>query len=123
MRKIVSILVGLIVAAVTVSVFFLSGGEKSVNDWIAFGFILFAQIALFASIMLAVSATSNTGKTIILTGVATTLFLYMISTVILSFLTMLYVNTFLIIQIILFGIVAIICVLLIALSGLGGKDT
>ena len=112
-------LIGAVVIAFTLAVFFLLGLETSaINLW-AFGFLLFAEIVLFGSLIGMQFAGSNHNSVFMAAGLTTALALYFFVTLILTFLSGLFKgseNAFVLIELAVITLFAITTIAIFAFS-------
>lgn len=117
--------IGVIVIAATISIFFLGMYDKVRIDWLILTFILISEIALFLGVIITAMQNSPTNKVLIRSGIISTLFIYWIVTVLSSiFLRNALIenpNHFLIMNIVLIAVTAII-VISLNISALNTND-
>lgn len=127
-RVLPTILIGGIVILATIIIFFLSGtiANKSYLDWVGFAFVILSEIILYITTVGFLSREMTSSKVINLTGVLSTLSIYMIITICLYFFRNIFkehTNMFISIQIALAAFTAIISILLFTFAqGIQGSD-
>ena len=116
LKRVSVIIIAVIVIAITVSVFFLvTDSPRAAMDWTALTFVLVSEIAMLGSALYLTMSLSESNKRIIRAGVFSTLVIYWAMSVLLMLIRNVFIdspNTFVIVNIILIGAVAIICILL-----------
>lgn len=116
MRLISNLAIGFIVIAVTLVIFFMGFPKdaRETLDYAALTFILISEAALFTGLTLLLFHELSESRVLIRSGIISTLLIYWIATVIISlFAKTIFennVNAFIITQIVLIGIVAIIII-------------
>lgn len=108
--------IGIILIVITIAVFFL-GTESPLEtlDWLALSFILISEMALFGFFICFALMVHSSNKCIIRTGILSTLSIYLVVSVLLAIFRNAFFenqNAFVMINLILICIVAIICILL-----------
>ncbi len=118
-------IIGLIIIAVTLSIFFLLSFEKIAISWWALSFVLLAEIALLVGLEILV-IDKHLNKVFVSSGVSSVLFLYFVATIISCFFASNFkdnINSFIIIEIVIIAITAIITILIFAFShGINATD-
>ncbi len=111
--------IGAIVILATFLIFFLTNPQKTSLEGISFLFILISEIILFAVIIFMVSKRLKSNKAVIQIGIIFTLSIYFIITVMISLLRHVFknnINGFILTNILIIAITAVICVLLFVVS-------
>ena len=115
MQGILSLVVGLIIIGITLVVYFVgfSSEPKSTIDWVGLVFVLLAEVLFIAGMSL-INANIKNSSEVIKVGIISALFFYWVITVILAFISEVLfesnVRAFITIHIILFGLIAILCI-------------
>lgn len=112
-------LIGLIIIAVTLGIFFLLNFEKTAGSWWSLLFILVAEAALCVGLEIIYSMNSQINKMFIGSGISVTLALYLITTIISSLIVnklKFNVNVIIITEIIILALTAVIILLFISFS-------
>lgn len=118
-KLLLNIFMGLIVIVMTLLIFFLgfSKQTKIFIDYISLIFVIFSEVILFGGMSLVLYSRVRVNKLIMRAGVISTLFLYLIFTILTSvFFKLIFsdnVSTFVIIQLMAIAIVAIIIISLV----------
>lgn len=110
--------IGLIMVAITLVLFLLgfSGGEKGTLHWISLLFILIAEAALIAGLVLMTNRSTTLNSTLLKAGLMSTFSLYLIITVLLAVFNPLFgesINAFVTTQVTICGIAAIVVIALV----------
>ncbi|AFL99035.1 hypothetical protein Desde_0582 [Desulfitobacterium dehalogenans ATCC 51507] len=119
-----SLLIGLIVLAVTFIIFFLGVDNKSSLDWVSLAFVLIAEIALFGGITLLAIQPSSSRQIILRTGIISVFSMYWLFTLLIGLFRNIfkdYTNIFYMINIGIIGMVAVVSILIYRVS-LGSKE-
>ncbi len=115
------IVIGIIVMAITLAVFFLSNQIEGITSikWLSLSFVLLSELVLFTAVVAVLIHTSKTSKVLISSGSIVTLFIYWVATVTSSIFANTFkgnINKFVTIQVLLIGITAVIIIILVALA-------
>jgi len=112
-------IIGIIVIILSLAVFFLLNIEKNaVNNW-ALTFLLLSEVALFGGLIWLRFSSARYGKVFLNAGIGTTLILYFITTLISVLFTGMFrekPNTFVLIELVIIAVFAIISVSIITSS-------
>ena len=119
-NNIVSIgIIGIIVIALSLAVFFLSGVEKITINILALMFLLLSEFVLFGGLIGLRLNGANHGKVFLNAGIGTTLILYFLATLISTLFTGAFIeklNRFILIEVVIIALSAIVMILVFASS-------
>jgi len=114
-KLVLTMIIGLIVIGITITVFFLGTvGPRVSLDWQSLSFVLLSELLLFGMLTFFTMSSSTSNAQIIKTGILSTLTIYWAVSVIFALLRHLFAkhqNIFVIINILLIGIVIIVSIL------------
>lgn len=121
-----SISIGAIVIATTLAIFFLGEplSTKSRLEWLSLAFVILSEIALFTGTTILSAQVSPTSKIIMHSGMLSTLFIYWLATLVGVFFKDLFkdnLSGYIILQVIIIAITAIIIILLQSIAARVGN--